>query len=119
MFCILFVLHDNERLEEILNAWEEAGAPGVTILPSSGLERFRNSRPYNEDMPLLPSLDDFFNLSEVHNSTLFSVVSDEQIVDRIVAATEKVTGDLNQPDSGILFVLPVARAYGLHRKPRT
>jgi len=34
-----------------------------------------------------------------------------------VAATQKVTGDLNLPNSGILSVLPVVRSYGLNRIP--
>ena len=37
MFMILFVLHDPEKLDDILTAWEEAGVSGVTILPSTGL----------------------------------------------------------------------------------
>ncbi len=116
MFFILLVLHDNSQLEEVLDAWEEAGAPGVTILPSSGMVRLRNNHPLDEDIPLMPSLNDFFNPSEEHNSTLFTIVKGEEMVDKIVSATEKVTGDLDLPNTGILVVLPVVRAYGLKRK---
>jgi len=116
MFFVLLVLHDNCQLEDVLNAWEVAGAPGVTILPSSGLVRLRNNHPLDEDMPLMPSLNDFFSPSEEHNSTLFTVVKGEEMVEKLVAATESVTGDLDLPNTGILVVMPVVRAYGLMRK---
>lgn len=116
MFFVLLVLHDNSLLEDVLDAWESAGAPGVTILPSSGMVRLRNNHALDEDMPIMPSLNDFFNAAEEHNSTLFTIVKGEEMVDRIVSATESVTGDLDLPNTGILVAMPVVRAYGLKRK---
>lgn len=37
----------------------------------------------------------------------------------IVAATQRVMGDLNEPDTGILLVLPVLKTYGLYKTGRT
>jgi hypothetical protein len=31
MSMILFVLHDGEKLQEVLNAWEETGISGATV----------------------------------------------------------------------------------------
>lgn len=116
MYFILCVLHDYEHLEEVLDAWEEAGVGGVTILPSMGLKRYRDKAALRDDLPLIPGLDDLLERYENTNRTLFTVVKDEAMVDQVVAATESVTGDLNLPNTGILVVLPVARAYGLHRR---
>lgn len=33
-----------------------------------------------------------------------------------MAATEHIIGDLDEPNTGILTVIPVSRIYGLHRK---
>jgi len=33
----------------------------------------------------------------------------------VIKATENLVGDLNLPNTGILTVLPVSRAYGLDR----
>ena len=116
MYFVLLVLQDTCLLEDVLNDWEEAGIHGATVLTSFGLVNLRNNHSLEEDMPLMPSLNDFFSPTEEHNSTLFTVVAGEEMVDKIVAATEKVTGDLDLPNSGILVVLPVVRAYGLvHR----
>lgn len=116
MYTILFVLHDTELLDSILNAWDDAGVSGVTILASTGLKRFQDRVGLREDIPLIPSLDDLMERFQATNRTLFTIVNSEEMVDKVVAATESVTGDLDLPNTGILVVLPVARAYGLNRR---
>lgn len=116
MFCVVLVLHDYSQLDAILDSWQAAGAPGITILPSSGMARLRQNRILAEDIPLFPTLSDFTGKEEIRNATLFSIVDDEGMVDRLVEATEAITGDLSAHNTGILFVLPVPRVHGLHRK---
>jgi hypothetical protein len=93
--------------------WEEAGAPGVTIVESTGLRRVLGA--VRDDLPLLPSLRDVIVGSELHHRTLFSIVEDEATVERLIAATESVVGDFSEPHSGLLFVVPVSRVLGLQK----
>lgn len=116
MYMILFVLHDTTKLHDILRAWDQAGVTGITILASTGLARVKLHHSILEDMPLLPSLEDFFRNEENLNRTLFTIVESEDLVDLVVRVTEEITGDLNLPQTGVLAVLPVDRAYGLNRK---
>jgi len=116
MFMIMYVLHDAEKLDEILNAWDDAGVKGITILPSTGLARWRNNSVLREDMPLIPSIEDMFGRLENLNRTLLTIVQDEALLDRVVEATNRVMGDLNLPNTGILAVIPLYRVYGLNRK---
>lgn len=97
-------------------AWEEAGVKGITILPSTGLARIRQSAALRADLPIFSSLHDFEDRSEDQNRTLFTIVGGEELVDKVVAATQAISGDLNLPNTGILVVLPVIRAYGLDHK---
>lgn len=117
-YLVLLVLHDVERLDEILNAWEESGVSGVTIIPTAGLGRIREKFSYRDDLPLIPSLNDL--LSEPHeevlNRTLFSIVEDDALVDRLIEATESVLGSLFTPRTGIIAVVPLTRVHGLNRK---
>jgi hypothetical protein len=39
-------------------------------------------------------------------------------VEALVAATEKITGSLSEPNTGILFTIPVTRAWGLKRRQK-
>ena len=116
MYLILFVLHDPEKLKDVLESWDNAGVNGITILPSTGIGRLRSDDLLREDLPLIPNIDDLLQAHEITNRTLFSLVDGEAMVDRVVKATEDVIGDLDEPNTGILTVIPVARTYGLHRK---
>jgi nitrogen regulatory protein PII len=116
MQMILFVLHDPARLKEVLNAWHETGVSGITILPSTGLKRLQKTVGYRDDLPLIPSLENLIGNEETLNRTLMTIVPSEEMVDKVVAATQMLIGDLNLPNTGILAVLPVTRVYGLDRK---
>jgi nitrogen regulatory protein PII len=116
IYLILMVLHDTTCLDDVLSAWEDCGVSGVTILPSTGMARLRQKAALREDLPLIPRIEDILQHAENSNRTLFTIVYGDEIVDKVVAATQEITGDLNLPNTGILVVLPVARAYGLDRK---
>ena len=112
MYSLLVLVLDNaELLHDVLNAWEEAGVPGATVLESTGLRRV-TAMFGRDDMPLVPSLRDLQAHEQDAHRTIFSVLDDDAIVDKAIAATESVVGDLSQPHSGILFVMPVTRVVG-------
>jgi len=112
MYFLLLVLHDLTRCDDVLKAWEQAGVSGVTILPSTGLARLQK-RALHEDIPLIPSLEDFFTPSEDGNRTLFTILQDDSLIPAIVAATEGIIGKLDEPETGIIVVLPVYQSFGL------
>ena len=114
MHLIVFVLDCVEQCHDLLDAWEEAGASGITILESTGMARMRAQM--RDDLPLIPSLRDMLEGQEAYHRTLMTVVPDDATVDRVIAATESVVGDLSGPSSGFLFVVPVSRAVGLKKE---
>jgi nitrogen regulatory protein P-II 1 len=115
MNLILFVLHDPGKLGDLLSAWKEAGVSGATVLFSTGLGRLRRTASLREDLPLMPSLEDFLPKVERLSRTVFTIIDDEQVIARVVEATKGVVGDLTQPEQGLLIVVPVAQVYGLRR----
>jgi len=116
MFFILYVLNDPDLLDPMINAWEEAGVKGITVLASTGMARLRERGALREDLPLIPSLDDIIEQYQDTNRTLFTIVQTQEVVHAVVHATEKIVGDLDAPNTGILVVLPVVQAYGLNRR---
>jgi nitrogen regulatory protein PII len=119
MYLVLMVLNNPDRLEELLIAWEENGVQGATVLFSTGLGRIRQMDAWRDDMPLIPSLRDFYEVPENLNRTIFTVVDNEAQVDALVVATKEVVGELDEQGTGLLLVLPVARAYGVNKKKET
>lgn len=114
-YFFMLVLHEVEKLGEVMDAWEKAGASGVTVIATTGIGRIRKKFMLREDIPLIPDLNDLLNgqYEELLNRTLFSICEGEELVDRLIKATESVLGDLNQPRNGIIAVLPIARVVGL------
>jgi nitrogen regulatory protein P-II 1 len=118
MRLILFVLHDPEKLRELLEAWTEAGVSGATVLFSTGMGRIQQNQSLRDDLPLMPSLEDFLPKVDSLSRTVFSIVDDETVVEKVISATERVVGDLYQPNRGLLMVLPVSRVYGLRKQDK-
>ncbi len=113
-YMVLLVVDKMELCDAVMEAWRRAGVPGITLLESSGLHRRKALR---DDLGLMPSLDALMASQEYTHRTLFTVVPDEALVQRIVQATEEIVGDLNEPYTGILVVLPVLQVYGLRKRP--
>ena len=116
MSMIMLVLHDAEKMDAVLTAWEECGVSGVTVFKSTGIGRIRKDKALREDMPLMPGIDDFFPNPEHVGRTIFTITDDESIVPALVAATERVVGKLTDPGVGILVVLPTSDIHGLRKK---
>ena len=116
MSMILFVLHDSEKLRDVLDAWEEAGISGATVLFNTGIGRIRENQALREDLPMLPTVEDFLPVPEHLGRTLFTITDDESLIPKIVQATEGVVGDLNEPNRGIMAILPTTGIYGLRKQ---
>ncbi len=114
-YLVVLIADNPSDCPYILDAWEEIGVTGVTILESTGLGRFRRAG-LRDDLPLMPSLRELFQSDEVRHRTLLSVVDDQTKVDEMVSAAQQVIGDLDGPHTGFLFVVPVVQAYGLGKK---
>ncbi len=109
---VMLILSNLDNSFAVLDAWEENGVPGVTILEGAGLGSVRQVSEW-EEIPYIPSLLDFMRGREEQNRIFFTVVEGEAMVDHVIKITEDVVGDLNENNNGVLFVLPVSRVVGL------
>jgi len=115
MYMITLVLHNPDLLEEVLAVWREVGVHRATILFSMGIGQATQKGGLRDDIPLIPSLDDFYEIPASMGRTVFAAVRGDDIVQRVVDATQSIVGDLSQPKTGVLFVSPIAQAYGLEK----
>lgn len=109
MYMLFLVLDDSARLNEVLSTWEEAGAPGITILESTGLNRVLTRR---EASPAFAGFGALFGSRQAGHHTLFTVLPHLELAQAIITATEAILGSLNEPNTGIAFALPVAQTWG-------
>ena len=66
--------------------------------------------------PSFPPYKPCCKLDRSHIARSSPLVPDGFDVETLVAATEKITRTLDEPHTGILFTVPVTRAWGLHRR---
>ena len=112
---LVFILDNIEQYSAILQAWEDAGVSGLTVLDSTGLGRFREGA-IRDDLPLMPSLSDLLPSREVNHRTLLSVIEDDDVLQRTIEATKEIVGDFSRPHAGLLFVVPVSMTLGLKKR---
>ena len=114
MEMFILVLNREECLEPILEEMLNQGFGGATILDSTGMLRVLDGDD-NVDLPMLGLLRHFHNPERARCKTMFAVIKEEQrkpLLDII----NRLTGGLDQPDTGIAFTIPVNYAEGLNKK---
>ena len=116
MLQLWLVLDNPALLNNVLEAWADLGVRGITILESTGVHRVR-SRASSRDVPFMLGFSRLLRTDQVGHNTLFTVIPSMEIAEKVVAATERIVGDLSQPHTGVLFAVPVAAAWGLPKQP--
>jgi len=108
---LIFVLNKEEFLEEVLEAYVEAGVAGATLLDSEGMGRF-----LAYEVPLFAGFKEFMKGNKPYNKTIISVIRNEAIIDKLKSLVDEVVGGLDNPGTGIMFTLPVDWVSGLVRE---
>lgn len=115
---LVLVIDDLGKVHDVLEAWERVGVPGVTMLDSIGSKRLNDAM--RDDLPPLISLRAMLEGTEMPNRVLFSLVNDDAVLERATAAAEHIIGDFCNNHTGIMFVLPISRSWGvLKARPHT
>ena len=112
MQILLIVLNKTEKLSPLLDAWMEQGIGGATVLKSTGMVRIlaKNMEQY----PIVGSLRRLVgDMDERKDSrTIFMALQDDKI-EAAKAVVRSVVGDLSQPDTAVMFTLPLLSAEGV------
>ena len=108
MKLFVFVLNNEEFLEDVIQAYIEGGVTGATILDSEGMGRFLT---YN--IPLFAGFKEFMKGNRPYNKTILSVVKNQEVIDRIKVLVESIIGPLEDAGNGIMFSIDIDWASGL------
>lgn len=110
MKLVILVLNKVEKLDNFLESLMEYGITGATIINSTGLVK-ELSKKCN-DYPIFSSIRMFLDFSHHESKTIFMALKDEQ-VETVRKIVREVIGDLSQPDTAVLFTLPLFSAEGV------
>lgn len=115
MIQVILVLNKIESLDTLISEFMKNGISGGTILDSHGM--VRTARDFN-DNPLFDMLREMFDLDSGNASKVIFMIAEESQVRTISEIANRVTGGLQNPNTGILFCTPVIYIEGL-RKNKT
>ncbi|MEN8173614.1 MAG: CBS domain-containing protein [Chloroflexota bacterium] len=110
--ALYVILHNPTLLPKLLKAWQKAGIPGVTIVPSiGGFEAEKHVRK--------GGFSGLLNLITQDGSsgqqTLMSVIDDREMLELAISEADRVVKGFDSPNSGILFTLPIGQVLGLNK----
>ncbi|MEE8483977.1 MAG: P-II family nitrogen regulator [Nitrospinota bacterium] len=108
MELLICVINKPEVLDEVLTGLLEAGISGCTVIESQGMGQI-----ISRDVPIFSGFKSIFSGSREHNYTIFSVIKEKNDVERAIKTIEEIYGSFEEPNSGLLFTLPISRCHGL------
>ena len=108
MKLLIFILNNEEYLEEVLEAYAEAGVAGATLLDSEGMGRF-----LAYEVPLFAGFKEFMKGNRPYNKTIISVIQNPEVIPKLKTLIDEIVGGLENPGTGVMFTLPVDWAAGL------
>lgn len=112
MHVLFIVLNKMDSLEDILDGFVDIGVKGATILDSQGMgSAITNSGQGSQ--PFFGSIRLFLDHAKPYNKTIFTVIDDDEVLQKAVDMVCKVLGDINEPGVGMMFTVPVTNIYGL------
>jgi len=104
------VLNREEHVRILLERFPEIDVRGATVISSTGMGQLLAA-----DVPIFSTLSKLLSAASnrVENYTVFSVIRTEESLEKAITLVHEIVGDLKEPGSGILFVVPVTRIEGL------
>lgn len=112
MNVLFIVLNKPDYLENLLDKFIEIGVKGATILDSQGMGFAMNHGGHGND-PFFGKIRSIIDNSRPYNKTVFTVIEDEETLQRAVNAAKEVFGDVYEPGLGMMFTMPVNNIYGM------
>ena len=100
---LIVILHDVDRLPDLLEAWQRVGVPGSTILPSAGSHDTAKSARRKGWANIINRLGQ----SKSTQQTIMSIIDDPEVLEIAIAEADRVVKGFDSPKSGILFTIPL------------
>ncbi len=111
MKALFLVLNKIEKLNDLLNEFASENISGATIFNSNGMA---HSLYDSDDHHTFFAFRSYLNPKRRESKTIMMIIKDEE-QEKVISCIEKVVGDLDQPDVGIIFTTPVDYVKGIHK----
>lgn len=105
---LICVINEPSKVEEILEAFIDIGVTGATVIDTYGMGGI-----LAREVPIFAGFRQMLSGSGSNNKTIFSVINDDETLQSAISAIEGISGNLENPSTGILMTLPLTFVKGL------
>ena len=109
MRLLIAIIFNPAKVFDILDEFYQVGIMGSTVLDSIGMAHIMAHH--------VPYFSRFADLDEdpgQNKTILIAIESDEELA-KAIAAIERIVGDLEKPDTGVVMTLPIEYHKGLKK----
>ena len=121
MKLIILITSNIENGFDVAMRWQEAGAPGVTVLKSVGLHSLQRKIMRDSlELPLhvassMTSAMAYVLREMDHTNHVLLSVAPKELIPTLLDEARAVMGDLLEPNHGVAFVVPLDEAIGVRQ----
>ena len=110
MKLLIVIVEDPDKIEPLMDSWYEHNISGATIIDSRGM-----GHVIADHYSIFSRFSDLTGArgGSYHNNVIFTVIEKEDLLEQAIEDVYNIIGDLNKPDTGLLFTLPIGRVEGL------
>lgn len=116
MVALFIVLNKTDYLEDILAKFVHLGVRGATIIDSQGMASAIVHGGI-QSIPLFGSLKAVLGGTSPYNKTIFTVISDNDILKKIMSEIKYMLADVGRQSVGFMFTVPVGEKITLGHNP--
>jgi len=113
MWLLVYILHEDRYLTEVLEELLEIGVAGATILDAVGMLHF-----LSQEIPIFAGFRTILKGSKPNNKIILSVIKDSELLEKALATIDETVGGIEKGNRGVLFSVPVDHFFGPGRTPQ-
>lgn len=111
MRLLVAIINNPNHVEGILDEFYAIGVKGATVVESAGMAHIMADR-----VPFFARFADLGEGDARSNRTIYVLLDSEDLLKKAVSAIERITGDLAEPETGVVFTIPIDFCKGLDKE---
>jgi hypothetical protein len=111
MHLLICIVNNTATVNDIVGGFVRIGVTGATVIDSHGTAEIAAAQ-----VPVFAGFRHLVQSNRQPNRTIFSVIKDDETLDRAMQVVEQVVGGMEGSATGIMFAVPATRVKGLAPK---
>ncbi len=107
MWLLVYILHEDRYLTEVLEELLEIGVSGASILDSVGMLHF-----LSEEIPIFAGFRSLLKGTKPYNKIILSVIKERETLEQALKTIDRTVGGIAKGKRGVLFSMKLEHFFG-------